>query len=194
MMSASIYRDLNSMGMSEDDLWPTSSTEFVGHGGGSGEPDACFMPPARGNDSDGWPTLVIEAGVSQSLASLHAKMHWWFSASNHAVKIVLLAKVSPASRSILVEKYNKDVLQTRQGATNTRNMPGPAPELRQTIAITAQPGSNPVVYDVLGGPLVLEFSHLFLRPADGTQGERDIVVDANRLAKLAERVWARTRT
>ncbi|KAK0703538.1 hypothetical protein B0T26DRAFT_731810 [Lasiosphaeria miniovina] len=39
-----------------------------------------------------WPTLVIEAGFSQSLGELHIAMRRWFSMSNHEVKIVLLAK------------------------------------------------------------------------------------------------------
>ncbi|KAK0730613.1 hypothetical protein B0H67DRAFT_562309, partial [Lasiosphaeris hirsuta] len=39
-----------------------------------------------------WPTLVIEAGVSQTLAQLRIGMQRWFSMSNHEVKIVLLAK------------------------------------------------------------------------------------------------------
>ncbi|CAK7562574.1 MAG: hypothetical protein SEPTF4163_000422 [Sporothrix epigloea] len=168
-MNIGLYHNLRQMGLSDNDLWPALATEFSGNDGSSGEPDACFLPPERGRDPGGWPTLVLETGVSQSLESTRAKMRWWFSASDHAVKIVVV-----------------------YGATSTRNMPSLTPRLRQSINITAQPGSDPVVYNVVGGPLIIEFSLLFLRPADPARGEGDIILDASWLEQLARRIWARS--
>ncbi|KAI5867323.1 hypothetical protein GGS23DRAFT_592645 [Durotheca rogersii] len=153
-LRALIYRDLNSIGLSEEDLEPFSATEFVSGSDSSGEPDACFMPSVRGSDPNGWPTLVIETGVTQLLRSLHRKMRWWFAASNHTVEIVLLVKVSRASRTLLLEKHIKGVSQT----------------LRQVVTIAPHPSSNPVMHDVMDGPLILEFSLLFLQPADPARG------------------------
>ncbi|EPE06839.1 dead deah box dna helicase [Ophiostoma piceae UAMH 11346] len=121
-LTAAIYRDLGHMGLRDIDLEPAGSTTCLGSGGSSAEPDASFMPTVRSNDPGEWPTLVIETGVNQSLESLHTKMRWWYAAADHAVKIVLLIKTSLASRSVLIEKYIKEVLQTRPGATNTRLM------------------------------------------------------------------------
>lgn len=157
---------------------------------GCGESDTAFTADER--DPNAWPTLVVETGLSQSLESLRAKMRWWFSASDLAVNIVVLVKLQRASRTICVEKYVKDIPQTRQGATFTRRMPALAPQIRQTITVALHPGSQPVVFDVFDGPLVLEFALLFLRPADPARGERDVVLDANMLTNLAKLVWRGT--
>lgn len=191
-MNIGLYHNLRQMGLSDNDLWPALATEFSGNDGSSGEPDACFLPPERGRDPGGWPTLVLETGVSQSLESTRAKMRWWFSASDHAVKIVVVCKVWLDARRLLIERYTKDKSQTQDGATSTRNMPSLTPRLRQSINITAQPGSDPVVYNVVGGPLIIEFSLLFLRPADPARGEGDIILDASWLEQLARRIWARS--
>ncbi|KAH8909772.1 hypothetical protein BR93DRAFT_418618 [Coniochaeta sp. PMI_546] len=79
----------------EDDWGPIGSTTFrtPGHpGGDGGEADSSGGPwPLRGLGGS-WPTLVIDAGDSESILALQDDMRWWFSASNHDVKIVLLAK------------------------------------------------------------------------------------------------------
>ncbi|EFX06509.1 hypothetical protein CMQ_6830 [Grosmannia clavigera kw1407] len=193
-ISAALYHDLNNMGLSYNDLVPSGTTKFGDGGSGKecGEADAAFMPGERADALDGWPTLVVETGLSQSSESLDAKMRWWFHASNHQVNIVLLVKLQRASHTICVEKYVKDIPQPRQGATFTRFMPALVPQSRQSITIAPHPRSQPVVYDVFGGPLVLEFVLLFLRPADLARGERDVVLDATRLVDLARQVWRRT--
>lgn len=49
----------------------------------------------RDDDIHPWPTLVIETGYSQSIIALRQQMRWWFTASQHRVKIVLLIKLDP---------------------------------------------------------------------------------------------------
>ncbi|KAL7803621.1 hypothetical protein V8C44DRAFT_343695 [Trichoderma aethiopicum] len=46
-------------------------------------------------------------------------MRWWFSASDHQVKIVLLSKFDHRLQQIIIERWEEDT-QTRPGATTTR--------------------------------------------------------------------------
>ncbi|CAK7210048.1 hypothetical protein SCUCBS95973_000660 [Sporothrix curviconia] len=169
----------------------TYSNSGGGGNGGSGEGDNTFVPWERAVTDAKWPTLVIEAGVSQSLASLRNKMAWWFRASEHEVKIVLIMKVDQDARTIRLWKYTKDFPQTRNGATRTRAMPNLEPHLCQEIQIVPQPDNGGLAqYDVIGGPLHLEFALLLLRPADPARGEHDIEISAGELAGVAEFVFA----
>src|SRR5205807_9959366 len=64
--------------------------------------------PIRGSENS-WPTIVLESGYSQTLQSLRSKMRWWFSASDHEVKIVLLVKFfhNRTPPHILLEKWTE---------------------------------------------------------------------------------------
>lgn len=89
--------------------------------GGSREADSSGQPfdfPHPGNDKT-WPTLVVESSVSRSLDSLHKTIGWWFAASQHAVKIVILVKIYRDLEQITVEKWTEDYTQFRPGATTT---------------------------------------------------------------------------
>src|SRR3569833_594756 len=80
-----------------------------GHpGGDGGEGDSTDGPKTqRGNQGD-WPTLVIEAVDSETLSELKKDMEWWFSTSNHQVKIVLLAKFDHGNNRIYLESGLKN--------------------------------------------------------------------------------------
>ena len=134
-----------------------------------------------------WPTLVVEAGDSESLSELHNDMRWWFFASEHQVKIVLLAKFEHTRRALILEKWEEEPSMTRQGATTTRFAATLQPVLRQTITITEDITTNPVTYNVARGALVLGFRLLFLR--DPGPGEGDYVLSVQELQAYAEKVW-----
>ncbi len=70
---------------------------------GSGEGDSSGSPLGRD-----WPTVVVEASVSQSLALLREDVRWWFSASGHGVKIVLLLKLSQSQDQLVVKKWEEE--------------------------------------------------------------------------------------
>ncbi len=146
--------------------WVTKgSTTFrpQGHpGGDGGEGDSTGGPQPERGSNGAWPTLVIEAGDSESLPALQNDMRWWFSASKHDVKIVLLAKFDHSSRQIVLERW-EEVASQRQGATATRATPALIPELQQAITISRDITTNPVSYNVISGALVLKFRLLFLR-------------------------------
>lgn len=75
-----------------------------GHPGrDSGEGDSTGGPEPERYNKGAWPILIIEAGDSESLGELYNDMRWWFSASDHQVKIVLLAKFDHTRPVIILE-------------------------------------------------------------------------------------------
>jgi len=157
--------------------------------GGGGEGDSTGGPAAERGKKGGWPTLVINAGYTEPLRELHNDMRWWFSASDHQVKIVLLAKFYRTRSVIVLEKWEEEEAQPRQGATTTRRFAAVRfqPILRQTTTIAQNTTTNPFSYNVTGGALILSFRLLFLR--DPGPGEADVVFTIQDLEEYAESVW-----
>lgn len=153
--------------------------------------------PQRESKAD-WPTLIVEVGFSQSLQSLRSVENWWFTASHHEVKIVLLVKLRRENQTIQIEKRVAERQSAhRLSATTTRAFSAaalplvlvPVPVLRQTIMIARDNSTDPATYEIQGGNLVLEFELLFLRPPNLEQGEGDVILIQHRLEQLAKRVW-----
>ncbi|KAI5863822.1 hypothetical protein GGS23DRAFT_515647 [Durotheca rogersii] len=165
------------------------STTFrpQGHpGGDGGEGDSCGGPkPARKNKG-AWPTLVIEAGDSESLGDLRDDMRWWFSASDHQVNIVILAKFDHRNQRIIIERWEEEI-QTRPGATTTRRAASGVvrPVLRQSITIIRDTATDS--YRVTRSALVLSFRLLFLR--DPGPHEGDFIISIADLQAYARDVW-----
>lgn len=159
--------------------------------GDGGEGDSCGGPMETRGGYGKWPTLVIEAGYSETMSDLRKDMRWWFSASEHKVKIILLAKFEQQNNRILIEHYQEEEEQTRSGATYTRSSPRLIPVLQKQISITQNTTSNPPTYNVTRGALTLNFRLLFER--DARQGERDIVISAADLQYYAGVVWRQVR-
>jgi hypothetical protein len=172
---------------------PIGATKFRAQQGGDGsaEGDSSGGPLPERRDRGSWPTLVIEAGYTQSVESLRSRMHWWFETSDHEVKIVLLAKFAEGGgRRIILEKW----IETPTAAAQCEGMvTRSAPQLEQTrhqlITISRNHGT-PISYTVISDvPLRLEFHLLFLRQPDPQEG--DVVIDAAGLEFYASCVWDR---
>ncbi|KAI1404930.1 hypothetical protein F4819DRAFT_494536 [Hypoxylon fuscum] len=133
-----------------------------------GEGDSTGGPCQRSGLLD-WPTL-------------------WFSASDHQVKIVLLAKLDENRREIILENWKEDQASSRPGAMTTRRAALLEPRCSQAIRIVQDP-INPGSYNVTSGALRLEFQLLFER--DPRSGEGDVIIDVPALENYAERLWAR---
>ncbi|CAK7230876.1 hypothetical protein SCUCBS95973_007719 [Sporothrix curviconia] len=188
-----------------------AATTRAGPSNSYGEADGSIMPfPARAG-ADQWPTIVFEAGYSQSEESLRAKMNWWFRASNHQVKIVVLAKAFPltAEKRLKVEQWQERPAEAvRPGATGTRRSTAAAGAVLQLTCLqainitwaghvpfneaTLAEVADPNQYNVARAPLVLEFSLVFLRPAVGPR-ESDFTFSADFLQYYAAVVWSSTR-
>ncbi|KAK3684921.1 hypothetical protein B0T22DRAFT_499988 [Podospora appendiculata] len=163
--------------------------------GDGGEGDSTGGPLPEREGIGKWPTLVIEAGDSETLGELHNDMRWWFRVSNHDVKIVLLAKFDRRQRHILLEKWEEEISTPPLGAITQSQATAVLqqnnvlePVKRQSITITRDETTNPVSYNVTRGALVLGFQLLFLRDPGPQEG--DIVLSIQDLQRYAERVWA----
>jgi len=188
------YRD-QLVRQDKQETWKSmGSTTFRarGHpGGDGGEGDSTGGPESERSGPDGWPTLVIEAGDSESLDGLRADMRWWFSTSEHNVKIVLLAKFDHRQHQILLECWEEEAAISRPGATTTRRAATLQPVLRQSISISRNQGTDPISYNVTRGALVLRFRLLYLRAP--CPQEADFVIGVPDLQRYAEMVWSSVR-
>ncbi|KAI1375429.1 hypothetical protein F4677DRAFT_454993 [Hypoxylon crocopeplum] len=150
--------------------------------GDSGEGDSAGGPNPERLGPGKWPTLVIEAGDSESLNQLRVDMRWWFSMSNHDVKIIILAKFNHRQRE------EEEAATIRSEATTTGRAAALRPVLRQTITISRLQESNLVSYNVTNGALVLDFRLLFLRDPGPQEG--DLIITIPTLQRYTELVWA----
>jgi len=132
-----------------------------------------------------------------SLNRLRHAMRWWFSASNHEVKVVILAKFHSARAEIILERWEEEEEQNPQGpitrsrAAAMQQYPDGSitqPVLQQTITITQDKMTDPESYHVAGCALVLKFHLLFLR--DPGPHEGDIKIGIPALQLYASQVWA----
>jgi len=169
------------------------------HRGGSSKEADSSGGPVPGRLGKGlWPTLVVEAGYSMSLNRLRHAMRWWFSASNHEVKVVILAKFHSARAEIILERWEEEEEEqnpqgpiTRSRAAAMQQYPDGSitqPVLQQTITITQDKMTDPESYHVAGCALVLKFHLLFLR--DPGPHEGDIKIGIPALQLYASQVWA----
>ncbi|KAK3190866.1 hypothetical protein K4F52_003183 [Lecanicillium sp. MT-2017a] len=162
------------------------------------EGDSSGGPIPERMAGDAWPTLVIQSGVSQSLRDLQESIRWWFSASDHEVKIVLLIKIDRQQQKVTIENWTEGVDVPRPDATAvTRSATTLSPICRQEITIeispaaaAAEPGApirdDAASYTVTGGDLRLEFELLFLRQSDA---ERDVIITADTLRDMGRILW-----
>ncbi|VUC28306.1 unnamed protein product [Clonostachys rosea] len=153
----------------------------------AGEGDSTFGLNERGTNNR-WPTVVIEAGWSQTKAALIAKAHWWFEASNRAVKVVLLVIGDPLQ--IQIEKWKASPLPPSSAPPSsadpnrpiTRNHTAflqreaerPKVHPPVTTIVRSSIDTPPNNYRVVGSPLRLEFRDVFLR--DPVPPEEDLLL------------------
>ena len=195
-----LYLDAVSIGLRRE-FFGIGSTTFMdkdanGNIISEGEGDSCRKPISMRTKELDYPTLVIEAGWSQTLKELREKARWWFDKSKGDVKIVLLVKSSPGSNHIRIEKWKLALAASRQGATTTRAATTITPQCVHVVEIARAAGINnghpnqfdPASYVVTGGPLQLEFIDIFLRQPI-PPGERDFILNNTILQEYAADLW-----
>lgn len=188
-----LERLLGIMGVPLDDYYAwRRATSYTGSiSSRRKEPDECLVPSTRipTGSTQGWPTMVIETGVSESLPKLRNDADWWFNNSNGAVRIVLVISVNKTRKELIVEKWQLlpplSANPTDLAALDQirQELPAPLPPRLHQPAAT-QPSYDAQVIkitanNITGAPLVLPFLALFDRPPRGN--EVDIVLGLQEL-------------
>jgi len=165
---------------------PTGSSTYKGIGSKKKEGDGGIRPDPPRWAGDHFPTLVMEAGNSESLQLLHRDKDWWFDNSPPGqprgdVVVVLLIKMERHQQRILVEQWY-------------RGQQSPF----HTVAIIPHPDKPLILYDashwvVEGAPMIIPFEHVFLRPPTGPR-ETNLVLTGKFFINLGMHCWQSSRT
>jgi hypothetical protein len=151
----------------------------------SKEGDSAFKPLSMRPHEADWPTIVIEAGWSESLRKLRLDAGFWLDDSGGDVKIVLLISIGRRARTMIIEKWeNRPVPANRPATRSITNAAGNAQTATQIQAIKINSNSN----TVNGAPLTLEFQKIFLRQAVPPV-EHDFTFTAQDLSAFATDFW-----
>ncbi|KAK5656567.1 hypothetical protein OQA88_4546 [Cercophora sp. LCS_1] len=178
-----LYREIFSilcqMGL-KDNMIPTGAATFKDPGTKKKQGDSGFRPRPPRWAGNHFPTLVIEAGNSESHPQLRKDRDVWFDISPPGqprgdVKMVLLIKVCKRSKRIVIEQWNRFYQSPTAG-----------------VEIKLHPQRPFSLHDsscwlVEGAPMVIAFHEVLLRPAQGT--ETGIVLAEDFFAKLATMCW-----
>ncbi|KAJ5362444.1 hypothetical protein N7541_003288 [Penicillium brevicompactum] len=175
-----------------DSIWARTTTYSSGSGSGK-QADDSFVPRSRlphGLTPGGWPTVVVETGVSESLPKLREDAVGWFPMSEGRVRIVLLISIRPTN--IVIEErqlapIGAPVPLTRLYIDSLRDQKPNYPPLALQPRSMQQAYSAQEIYiaqnQVEGGPLILPFSAVHDRQAVGA--ERDLALSDQHLAAFS---------
>jgi hypothetical protein len=162
----------------------------------SKEGDSSYKPLWCRSGEDDWPTIVIEAGLSESLHYLRADARRWLTKSGDRVKIVILIKIIRERKSLSIEQWCMS--PSTRPRPPTRAPPNgniPYPVLTQISDLTVNqnppipplPGTTPT-YTVTGAPLILDFEKLLLRTPVPPEG--NVIFTTADLQAWAQYLWS----
>lgn len=165
----------------KDNYIPTGSARYKGIGTRQKEGDSGIRPDPPRWAGNQLPTLVIEAGNSESLRLLHKDKDWWFDNSPLSqpqgdVRIVLLVKVECGTKRIIIEQWHRSHYESPTA----------------TVSIAPYPHTPFSLHDtshwvVEGAPMVISFQEVFLRPIQ--ERETDLVLTEALFANMAMKCW-----
>ncbi|OQD78229.1 hypothetical protein PENDEC_c001G03381 [Penicillium decumbens] len=186
-----ITANLLAMGQSIWDPQWVGTTTYKPSTGAGKQGDQAFKPPTRcspGLPGIGWPTLVVETGVSESLPRLREDAKKWFRDSRGDVRIVIL--ISIKRTMVTFEKWqlappNAPRPLTRAYIDSLCAQSPNIPPLTTQPSVIQQAYSSQEIYvefsrvagapsTVIGAPLDIPFVALWDRPP--RQGESDIIL------------------
>ena len=119
----------------------------------SKEVDTAFKPAAHRPHENDWPTIVLEAGFSESVRQRRNDAWWWLSNIRSTVKIVLIFTVNRETRTVQIEKW--ETRPVTGPFTPSNWPPSQVPTPIQQIIIDPN--------NVTGAPLILYFHLIYLR-------------------------------
>ena len=184
------------MGVPRNDRqWGQTTTNPGSVGNKAKQPDQCFYPGSRRpvfSQFQGYPTLVVETGVTESLPRLRGDALWWFANSQGDTRMVLIMSVRRATRTIFMEVWQLAPPGTPRITRSIidqfrSNNPLPMPPMVRQPAVSQQAYCIKELIitptTVVGAPLILPFQAIFDRPPVGN--EQDIVLNAAALMSIA---------
>jgi hypothetical protein len=169
------------MGIQSHEIDTVGAGRYRGNSS-SKEGDSALKPCASRPDDTDWPTIVFEAGLSESLNQLRIDAAWWLTNSNSDVNIVIIISLQKAQSRIQIEKWELALPDPARPCTRSTSSNQQTPT--KVHEITIDPNNN-----VAGAPLVLEFQKIFLRPAIHP-GKTDFTFTAQELSRWAANIWA----
>ena len=176
------------MGLARRSMWSCGSTKYTGFSS-SKEGDSTYKPRWCRAGKEQWPTLVFEAGLSETLDKLRTDAEWWLTNSRGEVKIAIVVSIRLAQKSLWIEKW---CLQPRTPAAQVTRDNAPVPTKIQELTITQNspiptPPGTIATYAVTGAPLILEFEKLLLRAPVLPEG--NVIFTAADLQAWAGEFW-----
>jgi hypothetical protein len=196
-LSDKVNHKLEGMGLARLSLWPCGSTTYHGFSS-SKEGDSAYKPRCRHGRGE-WPTLVIEAGFSETLTKLRTDAQWWLTNSRGAVKIVIVVWIKPVEKSLWIEQWCMPlpirpgpVTRAHSIANTNANANTTVPMKIQELTVIQDPPIPPLpgtiaTYTVTGAPLILDFDELLLRAPVPPEG--NVILTAADLQAWAEDFW-----
>lgn len=187
-LSDEVNEKLRGMGLPKRSLWPCGGTKYDGFSS-SKEGDSTYRPKCRPGKRE-WPTLVIEARLSESLAKLRTDAEWWLTNSKGDVEITIAISINPAQKSLWIEKW---CLRPRTPAAPITRANAPVPTKIQELTIIQNPPiptptGNIATYAVTEAPLILEFKKFLLQVP--MPPESDVIFAAADLQAWADEFWS----
>jgi hypothetical protein len=190
-LAEDIIDKLRGMGLPKRSLFPLGAGKCDGPNS-SKEGDSTYKPKCRPREDD-WPTIVFEAGLSESLTGLRRDAQWWLANSRGEVKIVIIISIVKAEKSLWIEQWCISPPTRPGSATRAFLNATPVPTKIQELTVIQDPpiphlpGTIPT-YTVTGAPLTLEFEKLLLRAPVLPEG--NVILTAADLQAWAEEFWS----
>lgn len=195
----SVNDALARMGLDWNDAEWVGTTTYKPNVTKGKQPDNAFVPPSRCTpllSSIGWPTLVIETGVSESLSQLRADAANWLAISNGNVRIVLVIAIK--NSRVDIEQWQlapagAPVPLTRAYIASLCRQSPILPPLYPQIPASQQPYCAQEIVitpqGVTGVPLVLPFDALYDRAPAPAPGETDVLITMADCLRITRRLW-----
>ncbi|PUU74578.1 hypothetical protein B9Z19DRAFT_1133048 [Tuber borchii] len=124
------------------------------------EADGGIIPHQRRPGPQGWPTIIFESGVSESLERLQQGARWWLTQNNHEVRAVLLAHILCAEQVIDLQVWRMLPIQHPRSGTPPDAQLTPQCDNQLRIDCSAVPASTIGTVPFF----VIRFEDLVLRP------------------------------
>lgn len=184
-LSHRLRRKATLMGDVDEELSSTGATTYqptrTMYNSSGKEADDGVTPHRRRPGPQGWPTLIFESGVSETLERLHLDAKWWLTQSNWEVRAVLLAHIQVAEQVIDLEVWRKHKVE--HDRPDTRSLIEYEPKCDENGQLRIDCSTVPATTIGTLPLLVITFEDLVLRGRN--PGEGDFALDLRDIQSIA---------